>query len=301
MLSGGVRQFLKADSIHLGRAELSVVHHSVRVDELPLEFDSREAWPGCPSISDIYDQSACGDCWAVSVVTTATDRLCISQNGTAPTPQPRLSVEQMLGCCHVCGYGCGDGFPNYAWQWLAGQKGETYGLVTGGEYGDSRWCSAYSLPPCNHYDNPPQSPRERPSLELRAAPTLAPLFTPHLTLPMHPHWRPRTHPISRCPCTHRDWHARAHPISRYPCPPQWPHVRRGRRSRRLRVPSRAMRIQLTPKHSVMISISSRVPTRCQRMRRRSAPTSSSMGRSRPGSMCMQTGPSTQAVSKRGAE
>tara|TARA_B110001452_G_scaffold245068_1_gene229497 strand:- start:22 stop:699 length:678 start_codon:yes stop_codon:yes gene_type:complete len=63
----------------------------------------------------------------------------------------------MVGCCKVCGYGCGDGFPNYAWQWLAGGKGSPYGIVTGGPYGDNSWCSAYSLSPCNHYDNPPHS------------------------------------------------------------------------------------------------------------------------------------------------
>eukprot|EP00310_Coccolithus_braarudii_P025787 CAMPEP_0183359856 /NCGR_PEP_ID=MMETSP0164_2-20130417/53524_1 /TAXON_ID=221442 /ORGANISM="Coccolithus pelagicus ssp braarudi, Strain PLY182g" /LENGTH=304 /DNA_ID=CAMNT_0025534069 /DNA_START=2 /DNA_END=916 /DNA_ORIENTATION=+ len=152
-----VQGFLRSESLKRGRAELPVVHHlEFEVKQLPSEFDARTAWPKCPSISDIWDQSACGDCWAVSAVTTATDRLCIANNRTM-TPQPRLSVEHMVGCCRVCGYGCGDGFPNYAWQWLAGNKGSPYGLVTGGQYGDTAWCSAYTLEPCNHYDNPPDS------------------------------------------------------------------------------------------------------------------------------------------------
>ena len=67
---------------------------------------------------------------------------------------PRLSVEHIVGCCKVCGYGCADGFPNYAWNWLAGKKGEPYGVVTGGQYGDTSFCSAYTLPPCNHYATP---------------------------------------------------------------------------------------------------------------------------------------------------
>jgi hypothetical protein len=37
-----------------------------------------------------------------------------------------------VGCCKNCGYGCADGFPNYAWKWLAGGFGSPYGLVTGG-------------------------------------------------------------------------------------------------------------------------------------------------------------------------
>jgi len=47
------------------------------------------------------------------------------------------------------GYGCGDGFPNYAWQY--GIVG--IGLVSGGPYEDQSFCSAYTLPPCNHYES----------------------------------------------------------------------------------------------------------------------------------------------------
>ena len=121
---------------------------------LPAAFDARTAWPQCESISDIWDQSNCGDCWAVATVTAAADRMCIATSkegaGAAPT-MTRLSVEHMVGCCRACGYGCGGGFPNYAWAWLAGKKGMPYGVVSGGGYQDYSWCSAYSLKPCNHY------------------------------------------------------------------------------------------------------------------------------------------------------
>jgi len=152
--------FLRPESLGRGRAELSVrTRDLAAIARLPDEFDARDAWPHCPSIADIWDQSACGDCWAVATVTAATDRLCIAAGAaSAMSLQPRLSVEHMVGCCRTCGYGCGDGFPNYAWQWLAGDKGSPYGLVTGGPFGDTRWCSAYTLPPCSHYNNPPDSP-----------------------------------------------------------------------------------------------------------------------------------------------
>lgn len=80
---------------------------------------------------------------------TATDRWCIFHNQTS---NPVLSVESMVGCCHVCGYGCADGFPNYAWAWLAGQKGTPYGIVTGGAQNDTSFCSKYTVPRCNHYE-----------------------------------------------------------------------------------------------------------------------------------------------------
>jgi cathepsin B len=40
----------------------------------PPEFDSRTAWPGCPSIAHIRDQSTCGSCWAFGAVEAMSDR-----------------------------------------------------------------------------------------------------------------------------------------------------------------------------------------------------------------------------------
>lgn len=151
-------RLISKEALTVGRADLPLRQPSVKMEDLPESFDARTAWPQCPSISDIWDQGACGDCWAVSAVTAAADRLCIagaSGNGDA---QVRLSVEHMVGCCHTCGYGCGDGFPNYAWQWLAGQKGSPYGVVTGGMQGDNTFCSAYTVPVCSHYNSNPALP-----------------------------------------------------------------------------------------------------------------------------------------------
>ena len=176
------RTFLPVSSLTKGRDELPLGPSHDSTLALPTSFDSRTKWAECPSINEIYDQSACGDCWAVSSVMTATDRWCIAKN---QTENPRLSVEgaflccslcslsllafffsllllfslpfslcrlplpALVGCCHRCGYGCGDGFPNYAWQYgLVGQ-----GVVTGGSYQNDQWCSSYTLPPCNHYDS----------------------------------------------------------------------------------------------------------------------------------------------------
>lgn len=154
-------RLISRNALLKGCEQLPVKTH-VDLQDLPTSFDSETAWPNCPSIRDIWDQGACGDCWAVSVVTVATDRMCIgsaSGDNVSAASQPRLSVEDMVGCCKACGFGCGNGFPNYAWMWLAGQHvpGGTpgvYGLVTGGQQGDNTWCSAYTVPRCNHYDTP---------------------------------------------------------------------------------------------------------------------------------------------------
>jgi len=144
--------FMNISALSVGRAELPLktYQEGEEGEALPENFDARDAWPNCKSIGEIPDQGACGDCWAVGTLAAATDRMCIATNATQ---QQRLSVEHMVGCCHVCGYGCGDGFPNYAWAWLAGQKGTPYGVVSGGGYSDNQWCSSYTVPPCNHFQS----------------------------------------------------------------------------------------------------------------------------------------------------
>ena len=149
VLSSSTPGWLSKGALTLGRDALEVRHASVSPSDVPDAFDAREQWPNCSSIRLIPDQGACGDCWAVATVTAATDRWCIAKGGAE---NPPLSVEMMVGCCKVCGYGCGDGFQNYAWAWLAGQKGTPYGLVTGSSVqGRETFCSAYTVPRCNHY------------------------------------------------------------------------------------------------------------------------------------------------------
>jgi len=119
------------------------IHTGFDIAALPESFDSRVAWPNCKSIKEVRDQSDCGSCWAFGAVEAASDRICIATNGTS---QAHLSAEDLLGCCSSCGFGCNGGDPGAAWQYLA-----TTGIVTGGNYGDMSWCSAYSMPNCDHH------------------------------------------------------------------------------------------------------------------------------------------------------
>ena len=50
--------------------------------EVPANFDARKAWPQCPHIGHIRDQSTCGSCWAFGGVEAMSDRVCIASNGT---------------------------------------------------------------------------------------------------------------------------------------------------------------------------------------------------------------------------
>lgn len=114
----------------------------VSPDALPTNFDSRTQWPNCKTIQEVRDQSDCGSCWAFGAVEAASDRICIDTNGA---DQAHLSAEDMVGCCSACGYGCDGGDPGSAWEYLA-----STGIVTGGNYNDYSWCSAYSLPNCQY-------------------------------------------------------------------------------------------------------------------------------------------------------
>ncbi|KAK0425605.1 hypothetical protein QR680_009284 [Steinernema hermaphroditum] len=101
-------------------------------DSLPRHFDARAKWPQCPSISHIPNQGGCGSCYAVSAVGVATDRTCIASNGTL---RAVLSVEDVLGCCTVCG-NCFGGDPLKAMVFWTRE-----GLVTGGRDG----CRPYGV------------------------------------------------------------------------------------------------------------------------------------------------------------
>lgn len=124
---------------YLGALEgenLPVKNIAIRED-LPESFDAAEQWPECPSLKEIRDQSVCGSCWAFGAAEAATDRLCIASKGKV---QDRLSSEDLLTCCDICGFGCQGGFPSSAWNWF-----HTVGVTTGGEYGSKDWCNAYAL------------------------------------------------------------------------------------------------------------------------------------------------------------
>ncbi|XP_044268997.1 cathepsin B-like [Tribolium madens] len=129
-------------------------NHSINDQDIPESFDAREAWPDCASIiGNIRDQSTCGSCWAFGAVEAMSDRMCIHSNATVKI---NISAEDLLDCCIICGYGCNGGIPAMAWlHWSIG------GIVTGGNYGTTEGCKAYSFAPCEHHadgDLPPCGP-----------------------------------------------------------------------------------------------------------------------------------------------
>lgn len=72
------------------------------------------------------------------------DRLCIA---SGQKDQTRISSEDLLTCCgSSCGNGCNGGYPSGAWNYF-----KKSGLVTGGLYGDKKWCSPYAFAPCDHH------------------------------------------------------------------------------------------------------------------------------------------------------
>lgn len=109
---------------------------------LPRNFDARQKWPECRSIRHIQDQSHCGACWAISVASAISDRLCIETKGFF---QGLISAQQLLSCTKHTG-GCKGGWPLQAWS----HWGHA-GVVTGGDYGSNEGCQPYTLPPCEHY------------------------------------------------------------------------------------------------------------------------------------------------------
>ncbi|XP_049336242.1 cathepsin Bb isoform X2 [Astyanax mexicanus] len=124
--------------------------------DLPDNFDSRDQWPDCHTISQIRDQGSCGSCWAFGAVEAMSDRICIHSGGKVSV---EISAEDLLSCCDECGMGCFGGFPDAAWDFWTKN-----GLVTGGLYDSSIGCRPYSLAPCEHHVNgtrPPCSGEEK--------------------------------------------------------------------------------------------------------------------------------------------
>ena len=114
-------------------------------DDLPENFDLREAYPNCESLKEIRDQANCGSCWAFGAAEAMSDRICIASDQKLQT---RVSTQDLLTCCGECGFGCNGGWPAQAWKhW------KTDGLCSGGLYGDTKTCMPYFLPMCDHHTN----------------------------------------------------------------------------------------------------------------------------------------------------
>ncbi|KAH8619597.1 putative Papain family cysteine protease [Trypanosoma vivax] len=101
---------------------------------LPESFDAATAWPDCPTIKRIADQSSCGSCWAVAAATAMSDRFCV----TGGVRDLGISAGDLLSCCTSCGDGCDGGYPDEAWLYFTES-----GLV-------SDYCQPYPFPPCKH-------------------------------------------------------------------------------------------------------------------------------------------------------
>lgn len=71
------------------------------------------------------------------------DRICIASGQKL---QIRISAQDMLACCWLCGNGCPGGYPASAWAYY-----KHTGVVTGGLYNDTKWCQPYEFPPCDHH------------------------------------------------------------------------------------------------------------------------------------------------------
>jgi len=125
-----------------------LVHDNV--EDIPQEFDSRTAWPNCPTIKEVRDQGNCGSCWAFGAVEAMSDRVCIASNGKTVV---RLSAENLLSCCISCGFGCNGGFAESAWSYY-----KRNGIVSGGNYASKEGCQPYSIEDCEHHSNGTRKP-----------------------------------------------------------------------------------------------------------------------------------------------
>nr|CAH7726466.1 unnamed protein product [Callosobruchus chinensis] len=122
---------------------LETIYHEDNGEDLPEEFDARKQWSKCESIKEIRDQSACGSCWAVSSASVMSDRVCIHSD---QKNQLRISAADLLECCRACGFGCGGGYTDAAFDYW-----KYNGIVSGGEYNSTEGCKPYPLPRCDHH------------------------------------------------------------------------------------------------------------------------------------------------------
>jgi len=137
---------VKADSAALV-AKLPTAVSKIADADVPDSFDSETNWPQCAKvIGDIRDQSNCGCCWAFAGASAASDRLCISTNGTTAVP---LSAQDVCFCASM--NGCGGGQITTPWDHIASKGAVTGGQVDGSGPMGKGFCSDFSLPHCHHH------------------------------------------------------------------------------------------------------------------------------------------------------
>jgi len=129
--------------------DLEVFKHE-QVKDIPDSFDSRDQWPNCPTIKEIRDQGNCGSCWAISAVETMSDRICVASQANL---NRHLSTEDLVSCCHTCGFGCNGGYPQMAWEYF-----KRTGICSGGNYQTNEGCKPYTIAECEHHVNGTRPP-----------------------------------------------------------------------------------------------------------------------------------------------
>ncbi|KAL3106643.1 hypothetical protein niasHT_012019 [Heterodera trifolii] len=115
--------------------------------DIPLNFDARQHFYKCADIiGKIQDQSACGSCWAVSVASVITDRICIASDGAQ---RANISALDLLSC-EPHSFGCRGGWEDKAFEHYVKR-----GLCTGSDFEANRGCKPYPFAPVPHPSNVP--------------------------------------------------------------------------------------------------------------------------------------------------
>lgn len=123
-----------------------------RLQAVPSNYDLRQAFPACWSVSNIRNQANCGSCWAVSALSSLSDRYCVKSTLAGAPQQKSFSYEDALECCSAgtCGTGpnrgCNGGYIHGGFAYAA-----TNGVVTGENFMNYTTCKPYFLNPAGGY------------------------------------------------------------------------------------------------------------------------------------------------------
>uniref|UniRef100_T1DIB0 Putative cathepsin b-like thiol protease n=1 Tax=Psorophora albipes TaxID=869069 RepID=T1DIB0_9DIPT len=118
---------------------------------LPDTFDARQKWPECQSLNVIRNQGCCGSCWAVSAVSTMSDRWCIRSKGREHFT---FGAADLMSCCHSCGDGCNGGTLGPAWKYWVEK-----GISSGGPFNSNEGCHPYPIDQCRRPGEEEEAPR----------------------------------------------------------------------------------------------------------------------------------------------